>query len=184
MSDEKVNYIRTPNYSITPRLDYYSNRTRVEFNGSCLKQHKFTFNHAKVVNIYIVYEISKSTKISDYLTLENCLFGAVCLTKTTDIDRYGYSGYGIRFDRHGIFSFHCTGLGRNVIVFGVDMSSSTKSDNKKKDNLILGKDSTQGLGHTVSAEKMYSISFTEHNKNFWLSLCYNGANSYLFVNGK
>ena len=112
------------------------------------------------------------------------MFGAVCLTKTTDIDRYGYSGYGIRFDRHGIFSFHCTGLGRNVIVFGVDMSSSTKSDNKKKDNLILGKDSTQGLGHTVSAEKMYSISFTEHNKHFWLSLCYNGASSYLFVNGK
>ena len=31
---------------------------------------------------------------------------------------------------------------------------------------------------------MYSINFTEHNKNFCLSLHYNGANSYLFVNGK
>ena len=31
---------------------------------------------------------------------------------------------------------------------------------------------------------MYSISFTEHNKKFCLSLPYNGANSYLFVNGK
>ena len=31
---------------------------------------------------------------------------------------------------------------------------------------------------------MYSISFTEHNKKFCLSLHYNGANSYLFVNGK
>ena len=30
---------------------------------------------------------------------------------------------------------------------------------------------------------MYSISFTEHNKNFCLSLHYNGANSYLFANG-
>ena len=32
--------------------------------------------------------------------------------------------------------------GRNVIIFGVDMSSSTKIDNRKKDNLILGKGPT------------------------------------------
>ena len=31
---------------------------------------------------------------------------------------------------------------------------------------------------------MYSINFTEKNKKFCLSLHYNGANSYLFVNGK
>ena len=30
---------------------------------------------------------------------------------------------------------------------------------------------------------MYSINFTEKNKKFCLSLHYNGANSYLFVNG-
>ena len=64
------------------------------------------------------------------------------------------------------------------------MSSSTKIDNRKKDILILGKGPTQGLEHTLSAEKMYSINFTEHNKKFCLSLHYNGANSYLFVNGK
>ena len=78
----------------------------------------------KLQNIYIVYEISKSINISDYLTLENCLFGAVSLTENADIDRYKYSGYGIVFDRHGSFSFLDTGLGRNVINFGVDMSSS------------------------------------------------------------
>ena len=48
----------------------------------------------------------------------------------------------------------------------------------------MGKGPSQGLEHTLSAEKMYSINFTEHNKNFCLSLHYNGANSYLFVNGK
>ena len=63
------------------------------------------------------------------------------------------------------------------------MSSSTKIDNRKKDILILGKGPTQGLEHTLSAEKMHSINFTEHNKKFCLSLHYNGANSYLFVNG-
>ena len=93
LSDEKINSIKTPNHSITPNLDYYGTKTRVEFNGSCLKQDKVTFNHGKVVNIYIVYEISKSINISDYPTLENCLFGAVTLTKNTDINKYKYSGY-------------------------------------------------------------------------------------------
>ena len=64
------------------------------------------------------------------------------------------------------------------------MSSSTKIDNRKKYILILGKGPTQGLKHTLSAERMYSINFTEHNKKFCLSLRYNGANSYMFFNGK
>ena len=63
------------------------------------------------------------------------------------------------------------------------MSSSTKNDNKKKEILILRKGPTQGLEHTLHAEKMYSINYTEHNKKFCLILHYNGANSYLFVNG-
>ena len=63
------------------------------------------------------------------------------------------------------------------------MSSSTHIDNKKKDILILGKRPIQGLQHTLTAEKMYSINFTVTKKKVCLSLHYNGANSYLFVNG-
>ena len=63
LSDEKINSIKTPNHSITPNLDYYGTKTRVEFNGNCLKQDCVTFNHGKVVNIYTVYEISKSINI-------------------------------------------------------------------------------------------------------------------------
>ena len=64
------------------------------------------------------------------------------------------------------------------------MSCSVHADNKKKDTLILGKCPTQGLdGTTWTAEKLYSINFTENDKKFCLSLHYNGANSYLFVNG-
>ena len=63
------------------------------------------------------------------------------------------------------------------------MSSSTHIDNKKKDKLILGIAPAQGLEHTLTAEKMYSINFTVTNIQFCLSLRYNGANSYLFVNG-
>ena len=53
---------------------------------------------------------------------------------------------------------------------------------RKKKN--LGKGPTQGLEHTLSAEKMYSVNFTKENTKFCLSLHYNRANSYLFVNGK
>ena len=63
------------------------------------------------------------------------------------------------------------------------MSSSAHIDNKKKDILVPGKGPTQGLKHTLSAEKMYSINFTLTKNKFCLSLHYNGANSYLFVNG-
>ena len=64
------------------------------------------------------------------------------------------------------------------------MSSSTKIDKRKEDILILGKSPTQELEHTLSAEKIYSLNFTEIIKNFCLSLRYNGENSYSFVNGK
>ena len=64
------------------------------------------------------------------------------------------------------------------------MNLSVHVDNKKKDILIIGKGRTQGLGeHSLSAEKMYSISFTKINTKFCLRLHYNGANIYLFVNG-
>ena len=64
MPDERIHSIKTPNHGITPSLDYYGTKIRVEFNGSCLKQDSVAFNHRKVVSIYIVYEISKSFSIS------------------------------------------------------------------------------------------------------------------------
>ena len=52
-------------------------------------------------------------------------------------------------------------VGRNVIIFGVDMRSASKIDNRKKDILILGKGPTQRLEQTHSVEKLYSINFTK-----------------------
>ena len=183
LSDERINSITASNYSVTPELSYYGSKIRVKFNGSFSKQDKIRYTHGTIVNIYIVSEISKRFNISSYPALENCLFGAVSLTKNVDIDEYKYSGYGIGFDRKGTFSFG-NGLGKNFIIFGVDMSSSVHVDNKKKYILVLGEGPTQGLdGTTLTAEKKYSINFTENNKKVCLSLHYNGANSYLFVNG-
>ena len=112
------------------------------------------------------------------------MFGSVKFTKNADIDKYKYSGYGIGFHRHGTFSFPSGGFGCNVIIFGVDMSSSVHVDNKKKNILIFGEGPRQVLdGTTLTAEKKYSINFTVTRKKFCLSLHYNGANSYLFDSG-
>ena len=75
-----------------------------------------------------------------------------------DIDKYKYSGYGIGFDRRSSLSFPSGGFSQNVLIFGVDVSSSSHIDNKKKDILVLGKGPTQGLEHTLTAEKMYAIN--------------------------
>ena len=81
--------------SLNPQLSYYGAKTRVWFDGNCLKQDEVTFNHGKVVNIYMVYEIIKVADLSgnnNRPTIENTLFGAVTLAKNADFDKYGHSG--------------------------------------------------------------------------------------------
>ena len=61
-------------------------------------------------------------------------------------------------------------MGRNVIIFGADMSSSVHVDNKNTDILILDEGPTQGLDDTtLTAEAKYPINFTQPNKKFVLS---------------
>ena len=130
---------------LNPRIDHYDmSKIRIKFDGSLLNRFPRTILHGNIVNIYIVYEITSDYKDINYPELENCLFGSVKLTKNADIDKYGYSGYVIGFDRETSFSFG-NDFGKNVIIFGVDMSSSTKIDSRKKDILILGRGPTQGL---------------------------------------
>ena len=135
LSDESFKPPTTSVNSLNPALKYYGTETRVKFTGSCLKQSKIIYTHEKVVNIYIVYELGASSSHFDDHTLKSCLFGAVTLTKNADIDKYGYSGYGIGFDRRGSFSFPSGGYGQNVLILEVDMSSSPYIDNKKKDSI-------------------------------------------------
>ena len=60
------------------------------------------------------------------------------LTKNADLDKYKYLGYSIVFDSRSKFSFEVGSFGKNVIIFGADVSSSIHIDNKNKDILILG----------------------------------------------
>ena len=183
LSDDSIKPPATSDNSISPLIDYLGDKIRLKFNGDCLKQPKLTYTHEKTVSIYIVYELGVSSFFNNDSILKNSLFDAVRLTKNIDIDKYQYSGYGIWFDRKSGFSFSGGGFCQNVRILGVDMSSSVHVDNKKKDILIIGKGPTQGLEHALTAEKMHSINFTVTRKKFCLSLHYNGANNYLFVNG-
>ena len=83
-------------------------------------------------NIYIAYELGASSSHNNDPTLKNCFFGAVTLTKGTGIGKYGYSGYGIGFDRRPRFSFLGGRFGQNTLIFWVDMSFSAHLDNIKK----------------------------------------------------
>ena len=118
---------------LTPLIDYSGSKVRVKFNKGCLKQwNKLTYGYGARVNIYIVYELGASSSNDNDPTRKNYLFRAVTLTKNADIEKYGYSGYGIGFDRRSSFSFPGNGFGQNVLIFGVDMSLSEHIDNKKR----------------------------------------------------
>ena len=130
LSAESIKPFPTSDNSLTTIIDYNNYNIRVKFNGSILQQLKVI--HGKIVNFYIVYEPGGSSSHNNDLTLKNCLFGLVALTKNADFDKYGYSGYGIGFDRRSSLWFPGGGFGQNVLIFGADMSSSTHIDNKKK----------------------------------------------------
>ena len=103
LSDENIKPPSTSNKTLNPSVNYVGTKAIAKFNGDCLKQDKITFDHRKIINNYIVYETERKVNISSYPALENCLFGAVKLTKHVDADLYKYSGYVIGFDRKGFF---------------------------------------------------------------------------------
>ena len=84
-----------------------------------------------VINIYIVYKLDPITSKDTTFTIQNALCGAMQITKNADTSKYNYKGYGIYFDENEEFThvrkrgnFSYTTDGRNVIIFGVDMSFS------------------------------------------------------------
>ena len=65
--------------------------------------------------------------------LEYSLFGDTKLTKNADLDKYKYIGYGTGFDANEFFSlFDGSDFGKNVIIFGANMSSLVHINDKKQ----------------------------------------------------
>ena len=131
LSDKVIKPPIINNNSFAPTLRYDAERMYLKFNGSCLiKQDKLTFNK-RTVNIYIVYDIDLNLNSFDP-TLENCSFGAINLTRNSDVDKNKYSVYGIGFDARGTFSHPTGSFTQNVIIFGADLSSSKHANNRTK----------------------------------------------------
>ena len=153
------------------------------FNEHCLIKNNISIPK-KAINLNISYMLNPWLRnLNTDFTLNNCLFGSVKLTKNADPDKYKYRSYSIEFDSGSEFSLSGGSMGRNVIIFGADMSSSINVDNKNKNILILCEGPTEGLDDTtLTAEAKYPINFTQSGKRFVLSLHYNGSNSFLFVN--
>ena len=171
----------------------------VIFSGNYVKENKTIYPTKPAVNIYIVYKLDaiKPTRNTDF-TIQNALFGAGKITEDpSDSDHNKYNGYRIAFDEGSDFSFGNIVNGKNVILFGADMSFSSHERNRQNEIYVLGKYFNQGVttvapttlsgrtkkGTTIYAEKVYKLNFTEPNKNFVLPLHCNGDDSYLFVNG-
>ena len=120
-----------------------NSRLRPELRGRCLKQSKVIFTTNNVVNLFIVYELDRwSQDLNTGFTLKDSLFGSVKLNKNADPHKYEYSGYDIGFDLRLKFSLTDGSVGKNVIIFGVDISSSVHIGIKNKNILILGKGPT------------------------------------------
>ena len=77
--------IKPPDKTLVPTLKNTGKRMYVKSNGSCLKQDKITLNHGKIVNIYTVYASKSTLNHDEDITLKNCLFGAVKITKNANI---------------------------------------------------------------------------------------------------
>ena len=124
-SDKKIKVVNGLYLSV----NHVNEKLRLKFEDSCLAKTKVTYTHKNIVNNYIVYEIDATIK-----KLINCLFSAVNFAKNSDINKFGYTGYGIRFDRGTTFSFPSGEFGHNVLIFGVTgpthISGSTHIDNK------------------------------------------------------
>ena len=151
LGNSDLNVSSSASVSSMPVLEN-NGRMNVKSDGYYFVQSKVIHPNAnKIVNIYIVYRLDPISKFrsTDY-TIQNALFGTIKVTKNaTGSSNNKYEGYGICFDEGGTFSKGGTTNGRNVIIFGADMSFSTNATNKVNNNIyVLGDFLVQGINRT------------------------------------
>ena len=166
---------------IKTKLPKFKNdgRMHVYLQGNHFQQNDVIIpNNNNVINIYVVYKLDpiSSTRNTDY-TIQNALFAPMKITKNTNCSKNNYTGYGLCFDEGGEFShtvkqgnFNHTTSAKNVIIFGVDTSSSIHATNTANNIYVMGKDFIQGINNTtICAEKKFHNHFTEFGLKFVLS---------------
>ena len=183
ISEESIENITMSDSNFAPAFVYHHLLPDVNFNGHCLIKNDISIPK-KLINLYIFYTLCPQLENPNTdFSFGNCLFGSAKLTENAYLDEYKYTGYGIGFDSRSEFLFTDGSYGKNIIIFGADLSSSVHADNKGKDIFILGEGPIQELDNTtLTAEEKYLIKFTQSGKRLVLSLQYNGSSSFLFVN--
>ena len=195
------------NYSSDPNMNAVANtksnlpnlkndgRMHVYLSGNHFQQNKVIIpNNNNAINIYYVYKLDPIASSRDTsFTIQNALFGAMQITKdATNNSKNNYKGCGICFDERSQFGHtiteegraHTTN-GRNVLIFGVDMSFGAHASNRENHIYLMGDGLTQGINDTtLYVEKNYWRNFTDPGKKFIISLHFNGDESYFFVNGR
>ena len=170
-------------------------RMHVHLSGNHFQQNKvITLNSNNAINIYCVYKLDPIASTRDTsFTIQNALFGAMQITKNaTDNSKNNYKGYGICFDERSQFSHTIIEdgrahrrNGRNILIFGVDMSFSAFATNRANHIYLMGDGLTQGINDPkIYVEKNYWRNFTDTGKKIIISLYYNGDESYFFVNDR
>ena len=81
LSNESLEIISTSDNSLTPSINYYGEKVRLKFAESVLQQKTITYNHKKVVNLYIVYRITGIHSTSNDPRLANCIIWSCCINK-------------------------------------------------------------------------------------------------------
>ena len=103
----------------------------IKFDGDPLAIERNNYL-TKIVNVYIVYDLDDwARNPTNNFKFQICLFGATNVVKYSDKETYVYSGYGITFDSRSLGRFNID-TARNVIIFDVNNSLSSHSDNRQK----------------------------------------------------
>ena len=133
-----------------PNVKHFRNKIGIQFNSAplAIEQNNYA---TKILEVYIVYDLDNwpINPLSNF-TLKICLFRLTNVVKDNGKEKYVYRGYRIAFDGKRSWSFN-DDFTRNVIIFGVDNSSSSHSDNLKNDFLILGEGDTFGINGSFGA---------------------------------
>ena len=146
------------------RFTEYRIGIKFDKDPSSVEQNNYS---TKIANVYIVYDLDAWLRNpTKNFKFKNCLFGATNIVKNSDKEKCVYSGYGITFDNAGSWNFG-NDFARNVIIFGVDNSSSSHFDNRKNKFLILGEGRTCGInGSFGPLKKSLVLILLKETQNF------------------
>ena len=99
-------------------------------------------------------------------TLKNCSFDAVRLIGNADENEFTCNGQEIEFDRKDIWNYE-NDFARNVLIFGVDNTSSSHTDNQKNSFLVLGEGQTKDMSdRLVQQKRKLALTSVKQRQNF------------------